>query len=44
VIEAALAHQDENAIRRTYDRATYWEQRVVLLQTWVDLLGQFRQS
>lgn len=36
VIEAALAHQDKNAIRRTYNRATYWEQRVVLMQEWAD--------
>lgn len=44
VIEAALAHQDKNAIRRTYNRATYWEQRVELMQTWADLVDQFRQG
>ena len=38
VIEAVLAHQDKNAIRRTYNRATYWEQRVTLMQEWGDLL------
>jgi integrase len=37
VIEAALAHQDKNAVRRTYNRATYWEQRVVLMQEWSGL-------
>ncbi|MBM1310351.1 tyrosine-type recombinase/integrase [Sulfitobacter mediterraneus] len=37
VIEAALAHQDQNAIRRTYNRATYWDQRVRLMQSWADL-------
>lgn len=42
VIEAVLAHQDKNAIRRTYNRATYWDQRVVLMQEWADLLDQFR--
>ena len=36
VIEAALAHQDRNAIRRTYNRTTYWEKRVALMQTWAD--------
>lgn len=40
VIEAALAHQDRNAIRRAYNRATYWDQRVVLMQQWADLLFQ----
>lgn len=38
VIEAVLAHQDKNAIRRTHNRATYWEQRVTLMQEWADLL------
>jgi integrase len=42
VIEAALAHQDKNAIRRTYNRATYWDRRVVLMQDWADLVGKFR--
>lgn len=34
VIEAVLAHQDKNTIRRTCNRATYWEQRVTLMQEW----------
>lgn len=42
VIEAVLAHQDKNAIRRTYNRATYWEQRVNLMQEWGDLLDELR--
>lgn len=42
VIEAVLAHQDPNAIRRTYNRATYWDQRVVLMQEWADLLDGLR--
>jgi len=42
VIEAALAHQDKNTIRRTYNRATYWEQRTVLMQDWADLVNGFR--
>lgn len=44
VIEAALAHQDKNAVRRTYNRATYWDQRVGLMQKWADLLDEFRAS
>ena len=43
VIEAALAHQDKNAIRRAYNRATYWPERVKLMQTWADLLDEFRK-
>ena len=42
VIEAVLAHQDRNSIRRAYNRATYWEQRVTLMQDWADLLDKFR--
>lgn len=44
VIEAALAHQDKNAIRRTYNRATYWEQRTVLMQEWAKLVDQFQNE
>lgn len=44
VIEAALAHQDTNAIRRTYNRSTYWDQRVVLMQAWADLVEEFRAA
>ena len=42
VIEAVLAHQDANTVRRTYNRATYWNQRVKLMQEWADLLDEFR--
>ena len=44
VIEAALAHQDENEIRRAYNRATYWPERVKMLQSWADLLEQFKSA
>jgi integrase len=44
VIEAVLAHQERNAIRRAYNRASYWEQRVTLMQDWADLLDEFRTS
>ncbi len=42
VIETALAHQDENEVRRAYNRAQYWPERVKMLQDWADLLDQFR--
>ena len=42
VIEAALAHQDKNAIRRTYNRSIYWDQRVEMMQAWADLLDDMR--
>jgi integrase len=42
VIEAVLAHQDENEVRRAYNRAKYWPQRVTLMQAWADLLDEFK--
>ncbi len=44
IIEAALAHQDKNEIRRTYNRSTYWDQRGKLMQDWADLLDEFRSK
>jgi integrase len=43
VIEAALAHQHENEVRRAYNRASYWPERVKMLQDWADLLDEFRK-
>lgn len=43
VIEAALAHQDEDEVRRAYNRATYLPERIKLMQDWADLLDDFRQ-
>lgn len=34
VIEAALAHSDKDQIRAAYNRATYLEQRKVMMQWW----------
>lgn len=42
VIEAALAHVDQNTVRRAYNRAQYWPERVRLLQDWSDLLERFK--
>lgn len=42
VIEAVLAHQEPNKIRRAYNRSSYWDQRVELMQEWADLLDSFR--
>ena len=42
VIEAALGHQDENEVRRAYNRAKYWPERVTLMQSWADILDECR--
>lgn len=44
VIEAVLGHQDENIVRRAYNRARYWPERVVLMQRWADMLDAFRND
>lgn len=44
VIEAALGHQERNAVRRAYNRAKYWAERVKLLQAWADLLDEFKRA
>lgn len=40
VIEAALAHVDTNTVRRAYNRATYLEQRKIMLDWWGDFVEQ----
>lgn len=35
VVEAALAHQDRNDMRRAYNRATYWDRRTELMKGWL---------
>jgi integrase len=44
VIEAALAHQEQDESRKPYNRALYWPERVKLLQDWADLLDQFKEQ
>lgn len=44
VIEAALAHKDRDAIRATYNRATYIEERRKLAQWWADELEAMRDG
>lgn len=44
VIEAALAHQDEDQVRRAYNRATYWPERIKLMQAWADLIDTFKKQ
>jgi integrase len=41
-IEAQLAHVDQNAIRRAYDRAEFWDERVKMMTWWADRLDDLR--
>jgi integrase len=42
VIERQLAHQERNAVRRSYNRAEYWPERVAMMQVWGDHLDDLR--
>ena len=42
IIEAALGHQEKNEIRRAYNRATYWPERIELMQAWADHLDTLK--
>jgi integrase len=41
-IERALAHVENNNVRRAYMRAEFWEERVAMGQWWADLLDELR--
>ncbi|RNJ64055.1 MAG: DUF4102 domain-containing protein [Porphyrobacter sp. IPPAS B-1204] len=43
-IERALAHGDSNAIRGTYNRGQYWDERVKMAQWWSDYLNDLRRA
>ena len=40
-IERALAHVDGNEVRRAYNRAAFWDERVEMAQWWADSLDCF---
>lgn len=41
-IERALAHGDSDAVRGVYNRGTYWNERVPMMQWWSDYLDKLR--
>ena len=43
-IEAQLAHLDMREVRRIYNRATYWDERVEMMQWWADMLDEERSK
>lgn len=43
-IERALAHGDSNAIRGTYNRGQYWDERVRMAQWWSDYLDELKKG
>lgn len=43
VIELCLAHIERNKVRRAYNRAERWPERVALMQWWADHLDELRE-
>ena len=44
VIEAALGHQDEDEIRRIYNRSKYWPERVTLMNEWAAIVEKLAMN
>ncbi|MFL9840518.1 integrase arm-type DNA-binding domain-containing protein [Sphingomonas sp. ST-64] len=44
IIEHALAHRDPNAIRAIYNRTSYWNARVDMMQAWSDMLDVLKSG
>ncbi|WP_342066244.1 tyrosine-type recombinase/integrase [Achromobacter kerstersii] len=42
-IEAQLAHADQNNVRRTYNHATYFDERKAMMQQWADRLDEWKE-
>jgi integrase len=42
VIERALAHDEPDKVRRAYNRAAYWDERVRMMQWWADYLDELK--
>jgi integrase len=42
VIERQLAHREPNSVRRAYDRAHHWPERVAMMNAWADHLDKLR--
>lgn len=43
-IERALSHQEANSVRRIYNRAAHWDERVEMAQWWSDYLDDLQAS
>lgn len=42
VVEFQLAHIEPNAVRRAYNRAQYWDERVALMNDWADIIAELK--
>lgn len=44
VIEASLAHQDSNSVRRAYNRYSFWQERVELADAWARIIADLKDA
>lgn len=44
IIEVQLAHVEQNAVRAAYNRADYFNERKVMMQSWADYLDKLRND
>ena len=44
IIEAQLAHKEQNAVRGAYNHASYLDKRREMLQKWADFLDEMRSA
>ena len=44
VIERQLAHAERNKVRAAYNRAQYLSERIKMMQSWADYLGQLKSG
>ena len=44
IIEAQLAHKEQNTVRDAYNHASYLDKRRELLQRWADYLDELRNQ
>ncbi len=44
VIEAQLAHKEQDRVRAAYNRGEYLEQRRQMMQAWADYLDKLREE
>ena len=43
-IERSLAHIDSNAVRQTYARGEYWDERCRMMQWWADRCDEMKAN
>nr|VFK65783.1 MAG: Phage integrase family protein [Candidatus Kentron sp. UNK]VFK70219.1 MAG: Phage integrase family protein [Candidatus Kentron sp. UNK] len=44
VIERQLAHEEQNQVRASYNRAEYLEERQTMMQEWADLIDEITKG